>query len=69
MVDDNKGGKDRGTKDRHSASEKDKKSRRTDGDHSGKDDGELAPTRRKGEPAGNLRRRAEWFQKRHGSGQ
>ena len=69
MVDTDKNEKDRGTEERNAASETDKKSGRTDEDDSGKDEGELTPVRPKvGEPAGNLRRRAEWFQKRHGRG-
>jgi len=64
MVDD-----DKNKKDRDAASETDKKSGGTDEDDSGKDEGELGPiTPKTGEPADNLRRRAEWFQKRHGRG-
>lgn len=56
-------------KDRDDASETDKKSGRTDKDDSGKDEGELtAITPKTREPSDNLRRRAEWFQKRHGRG-
>jgi hypothetical protein len=59
--------KDRGSEDRNAASETDGKSRRADKDDS--DEGELTPVKPKtGEPPGNLRRRAEWFQKRHGRG-
>jgi len=69
MVDDDKGEKNHGPKDRHAASETSKKSGRTDHDDSGVDEGEHKPAKPKvGEPAGNLRRRAEWFQKRHGGG-
>jgi hypothetical protein len=69
MVDDDKDKKDRGTEDRRATSRTDRKSGRTDDDDSGEDEGEVGRVRRKvGEPAGNLRRRAEWFQKRHGRG-
>ena len=69
MEDEDKGEKDGGTEDRHAASQTDKKSGRTDDDDSGGDEGELTPVKPKiGEPAGNLRRRAEWFKKRHGGG-
>ncbi len=69
MVDDDKNEKDRGTEDRKAAFETDKKSGRADDDDSGGDEGELTPVKPKvGEPPGNLRRRAEWFQKRHGRG-
>jgi hypothetical protein len=54
---------DRGSKDRSAASKTGKKS------GSDKDDsaeGQLTPVRKKApEPPGNLRRRAEWFKKRH----
>jgi hypothetical protein len=66
MVDDDKVKKDRGPKDRSPASEKDKKSKDADDDEAGGDEDELAPVKPKvGEPTGNLRRRAEWFRKRH----
>jgi hypothetical protein len=66
MVDDDKDEKDRSNKDRHAASGTQKKSRPKDDDDSGKDEGELSPVKPKlGEPSGNLRRRAEWFRKRH----
>lgn len=66
MVDDDKDEKDRSKEDRHAVSGTHKKSRPTDDDDSGKDEGELSPVKPKlGEPSGNLRRRAEWFRKRH----
>ena len=66
MVDDDKGKKDRGTKDSHAASKTDKKPEPTDDDDAGGDEGDLTPVKPKvGEPSGNLRRRAEWFRKRH----
>jgi hypothetical protein len=66
MVDDDKGEKENGKKDRHTASVTDKKPGRTDDDDAGADEGELSPVKPKvGEPSGNLRRRAEWFRKRH----
>lgn len=69
MVDTDKNEKERGNEDRKAAPETDKKSGRPDKDDSGKDEGELtAITPKTGEPPGNLRRRAEWFQKRHGRG-
>jgi hypothetical protein len=69
MVNDDKGKKDPGTEERPTASVKKKKSGRIETNDSGKDEGKLTPAKRKvGEPAGNLRRRAEWFQKRHGGG-
>jgi hypothetical protein len=69
MVNENKSGKDRGSEDRHAAPRTDKKSGRTAGDDSGGDEVKLKPVKPKvGEPADNLRRRAEWFQKRHGGG-
>jgi hypothetical protein len=69
MTDDDKNEKDSGTEDRHAASETHGKSGRANDKDSGKDEGELTPVKPKvGEPAGNLRRRAEWFQKRHGGG-
>ena len=62
MVDAKKGKKAHGTKDRLVASSKDEQPKRTDGE----DEGNLTAVKPKvGEPAGNLRRRAEWFQKRH----
>lgn len=61
MVNDDKAEKDRGTEDSQADSETDKKSERKDDD-----EGELTPVKPKaGEPTGNLRRRAEWFRKRH----
>ena len=69
MVDADNNDKDRGSEDRDAASETDRKSGRTDDDDSGGDEGELTAVNPKGgEPADNLRRRAEWFQKRHGGG-
>ena len=66
MVDDDKVEKDRGPKDRSAASEKDKTSKDTDDDEAGGEEDTLAPVKPKvGEPTGNLRRRAEWFRKRH----
>jgi hypothetical protein len=66
MVDDDKGKKDRGTKDRSAASEKNKTSKDTDDDEAGGEEDKLTPVKPKvGEPTGNLRRRAEWFRKRH----
>jgi hypothetical protein len=48
--------------------ETDKESSR-DKDDSDGDEGELTAVKSKsGEPADNLRRRADWFQKRHGGG-
>lgn len=62
MVDD-----DKNKKDRDDAPETDRKSGGTDDDDSGKDEGELTPIKPKtGEPSDHLRRREEWFQKRHG---
>jgi hypothetical protein len=61
--------KERVSEDRNAASETDGKSRRADKDDSDGDEGQLTPvTPKVGEPPGNLRRRAEWFQKRHGRG-
>ena len=66
MVNDAKGAKDRGTEDRRAASVTEKSSGRTDEGDPGGDEGELTAVRPKtGEPPGNLRRRAEWFRKRH----
>ena len=66
MVDANKDKKVRGTKDRRAASAKDKQPKGTDGYDTSADERKLTPAKPKvGEPAGNLRRRAEWFQKRH----
>ena len=66
MTDDDKAEKGRGTEDRHAVSGTDKNSGRADDHESGEDEGELTPVKPKvGEPAGNLRRRAEWFRKRH----
>ena len=62
MMDDDKVEKD---EDRGTASEKDEKPKGTD-DDAGGDEGELTAVKPKGgEPTGNLRRRAEWFRKRH----
>jgi len=48
-----------------SASETDKESR-SDKDDADGDEGQLSAIKKKtGEPDDNLRRRAEWFQKRH----
>jgi len=48
--------------------ETEKESRRAKDDSDG-DEGELTAVKPKsGEPADNLRRRADWFQKRHGGG-
>jgi hypothetical protein len=69
MVDDHRNKKERVSEDRNVASETDDKSRRADKDDSDGDQGQLTPVKPKvGEPPGNLRRRAEWFQKRHGRG-
>ena len=60
---DDKDAKDRGTKG-GDASETEKKSGRAKEDDP--DEGELTPiTPKTGEPPGHLRRRSEWFQKRH----
>ena len=69
MTDDDRNDKDRVSKDRNAASKTNQESRRADKDDSAGDEGELTPVKPKvGEPPGNLRRRAEWFQKRHGRG-
>ena len=66
MVDDDKGEKESSKEGRHTASVTDKKSGRTEDDDAGGGEGELSPVKPKvGEPSGNLRRRAEWFRKRH----
>jgi hypothetical protein len=67
MADTDKKEKDRSAKDRNDASKSDRKSGRADEKDS--DEGELSPiTPKTGEPSDNLRRRSEWFQKRHGRG-
>ena len=56
--------KDRGSEDKSAASAADKESRQTAGNDS--DEGQLTAVKpKRGEPADNLRRRADWFQKRH----
>jgi hypothetical protein len=60
---------DKNKKDRDADPETDKKSADTDEGDSDADEGELTPIAPKtGEPSDHLRRRAEWFQKRHGRG-
>jgi hypothetical protein len=57
-----------GGKDSNAASKMDKQSGGDEGKTSDSSN-ELEPVRsKKGEPADNLRRRSEWFQKRSGSG-
>jgi hypothetical protein len=66
MVDDDKDEKDRSNEDRHAASGTHKKPGPADSDDAGEDESQLSPVKPKvGEPSGNLRRRAEWFRKRH----
>ena len=56
-------------KDRDAADETDRKSEASEKDDTDEDEGELtAVTPKTREPSDNLRRRAEWFQKRHGRG-
>jgi hypothetical protein len=62
--------KESGNENSDAATKADKKSRSDEEEAAGSDlASELEPVRtRKGEPADNLRRRAEWFQKRTGGG-
>jgi len=60
---------DKDKKDRDAADETERKSKGPEKDDADEDEGELSPiTPKTGEPADNLRRREEWFQKRHGRG-